>query len=334
MAPIASRSRFPLPALEIVGLTICLAACSGGNSEGQISLAAAPAPSASAVQPVPKDSSEFGHGHFMGEITVAGRSYASEALLTVDGEVRIYVGGAADAWLRSGAGPSEEWFHPQESVLFVGTIGSVDGTSASGIGSVIGQICDSDSARFCDEPAPAEVFFEVSYGFQRKDLAGELVVASENGEERWPLDLSSHSIYYASSTGLPGEYPGVFEERLAPFAQAEAMPLEIGPDGQLSFTSEVSGCTGDGMLLPHLDGRYDVYDVHLRITDCNAQFAYLDSEFDGLATETQSGIWDYDTWLVLFLSAPEGPPPRPAVTMRAYLVDPADGDPVYWGWDY
>lgn len=134
------------------------------------------------------------------------------------------------------------------------------------------------------------------------------------------INLWRHSTYYGRGAANPGQYQGVFEERLAPFAQAEHMTLHFDVDGRMHFASVASGCAADGMLLPHLDGRYDVYDVHLRITNCNNQFAYLNTEFDGLATETQGGAWDYDIWLVIFLSAPAGPPPRPAVTMRAYLL--------------
>jgi len=191
---------------------------------------------------------------------------------------------------------------------------------------VIGQLCDSTAARFCDEPARAEVFLEVTIDGLQTLLAGELVVMAAAADERWSIRMGSESVYYAYPASRPGEYPGVFIERLAPFAQAEDMLLEIEPDGRMSFTSIASGCTGYGTLLPHLDGRYDVHDVHLRITDCTAQFAYLNSEFDGLATETASSPWDYDTWLVIFLAAPDGPPPRPALTMRAYLEDPIDRD--------
>jgi hypothetical protein len=258
--------------------------------------------------------SEGGHGHFIGEVTIADEKYYSEALLTVDGAVRIYVGGLADEVLHTGAPPPEEVFHPQESTLFVGTIDDIAQSSASGSGAVIGQICDGASARFCDEPARAQVLLASSSREHLRFLTGDLTVTTATEVEHWTVELTSHSAYYASGAGRLG---GVFKERLAPFAQAEEMHIEIEPDGRVRFASAASGCTGDGTVLPHLGGEYDVHDVHLQITGCDAQFEYLNSEFEGLATETQGGYWDYDTWLVVFLSAPDGPPPRPAVTMRA-----------------
>jgi len=334
MAPAAFRRACAQLTLVPGVLSICLAACGGGDPGNQ---ARGSAPAEPATTAPPAALSEPGHGHFLGEITVGDEKYYSEALLTIDGEVRIYVGSPVDSSLYSGATPSEASLHPQESMLFIGTIDEIGTTPILGTGAVIGQICDGASMRFCDEPAPAKVSLEasleISSGYRQKRLAGALAVMTPDGEERWSIDLWSHSSYYELGTGVPGNYRGIFQERLAPFAQSEEMPLVIEPDGQIRFASTASGCAGEGTLLPHLDGRYDVYDVHLRITDCNAQFAYLNSEFEGLATETQGGAWDYDVWLVIFLSAPEGPPPRPAFNMRAYLVDPAYGDMVPGDWD-
>jgi hypothetical protein len=318
MAPPALKSPLPAFAVELGVLIICASACGGGSSGGQFPVADSPVAAAA-----PRFA-EDGHGHFLGEITAAGSTYYAEALITVDGEMRVYIGGPANAlaeW-RSGAGPPEDFFHPRESMLFVGAIDSVDRASASGTGTVIGQICDGASARFCGEPATADVSLNIALDDSRRILTGDLGVMAGSGEERWTIDLGNHSIHYSNGPGtaLPGG--GVFEERLAPFAQGEQMLLDMAPGGLLSFSSVVSGCTGDGTLLPHLDGQYDVYDVRLRIRSCNAQFAYLNSEFEGLATSAQSGSWDYDYWLVFFLAAPNGAPPRPAVTLRAYPTDP------------
>lgn len=168
---------------------------------------------------------------------------------------------------------------------------------------------------FCDEPASAQVFLDSSSREHLGFLTGDMTVTTASEEERWTVELTSYSIYYQSGAGYLGDYAGVLKEHLAPFAQAEEMTLEFGPGGLMKFVSVVTGCAGEGTLLPHLDGQYDVHDVYLQITGCNAQFGYLNSEFEGLATKTQGGYWDYDTWLVIFLAAPEGPPPRPALAM-------------------
>jgi hypothetical protein len=321
MASITSSPRFPILTLIYGVLMISLSGCGGGSTERQALVASRPAATVLPAEPAESSFSQDGHGHFIGEVTISDEKHYAEALLTVDGAVRVYVGGPADAAMSSGAFPQEGWFHPQESILFVGTIDDTDDASGFGAGVVIGQICDGDSERFCDEPAHAEMRLTSSSGA----LTGELVIVTGSGEERWAVELTRWSVYYASGTGNLGEYRAVFKERLAPFAQAEEMILQFEPDGRLTFASAVSGCMGEGTVAPHLDGRYDVYDVYLQITGCNAQFDYLNSDFEGLATETQSGYWDYDAWLVIFLAAPDGAPPRPAVTMRSHLEDSPDG---------
>lgn len=328
MAPVVHDGcRFPFMTLLPGVLIIGLAACGGGDSGTKTSVASAAVPRASIEVPAPLSDG----GHFLGEITIAGRRHNSEALLTVDGAVRIYVGGPSDTEFSSGAFPEELWLHPQESTLFVGALDDVAEASAYGSGVLLGQICDGVAARFCDEPARAEVRLTSTAG----GMTGELVITGAGGDERWAVDLIRWSVYYASPAFNVGQYGGAFQERLAPFAQAEEMILEIEPDGRLTFVSASSGCAGNGTVTPHLDGRYDVYDVHLEITGCNAQFQYLNSTFDGLATETQSGYWDYDTWLVIFLAAPDGAPPRPALTMRSHLEAILDdeSDPGGGEWD-
>lgn len=63
----------------------------------------------------------------------------------------------------------------------------------------------------------------------------------------------------------------------------------------------------------------------LIIENCNAAFDVLNTRFTGLATRTQNGRWDYDNWLVIFVSAPEGTGSPIALTMYAEALS---------GWDY
>jgi hypothetical protein len=326
MARSARSSGFPKwVSLELGVLMIVGSACGGGG--GGVGNSPPPTggtgPPVGAVTPLFE---EDGHGHFFGQITVAGTIYYAEALITVDHQVKVYVGGPANAladW-QSGAGTPEDFFHPVESMLFVGTIDTISRASASGSGAVIGQICDSSAARFCDKPATAAVSLRVNSASSQATLTGHLAVAIGGGaEESWAIELQHDDVYYTVAADLPET--GLFEERLAPFAQAEEMLLELEPGGLVSFSSANSGCAGTGTLQPHHDGQYNVYDVQLRITGCNTRFAYLNSEFEGLATPVKSGgFWDYgdDYSLTLFLAAPDGPPPRPAVTLRAYLTGP------------
>ena len=59
-----------------------------------------------------------------------------------------------------------------------------------------------------------------------------------------------------------------------------------------------------------------MFDVELLIENCNATYDFLNAQFSGLATETQDSYWDYDDWLVMFVSTPDGESPA-AITMYA-----------------
>jgi hypothetical protein len=100
---------------------------------------------------------------------------------------------------------------------------------------------------------------------------------------------------------------GILSERYAAFARNEPVVIDID-GGRLFFQSPSSGCTGNGELTPHDDGRYFVFDVALTVENCSATYADLNGRFEGLATTTQGGYWDYDNWLVMLLSTPGASP--------------------------
>ena len=111
---------------------------------------------------------------------------------------------------------------------------------------------------------------------------------------------------YYNGSGMYRGPVGLFREELAQFAQAGDVIATIDSAGRLFFQSPDSGCTGNGTLAPHADGRFYVFDVNLLIESCDTRYAFLNGEFEGLATESQGGYWDYDNWLIMFLSTPDG----------------------------
>ena len=133
--------------------------------------------------------------------------YYGDALLTVDGLVRLYVG---DPYDDDGVvqGPVTHG-----SAQFVGKLA---GTSdqAAGSGVIIGQGCKVPNAgRFCSGTAPGQMSVTVASG----NIQGEIVVTTNGGQETWSLQLGSWDNYYdlpATRDGLTGQY----KEEVAYFA--------------------------------------------------------------------------------------------------------------------
>jgi hypothetical protein len=259
------------------------------------------------------ESEIVGHGHFRGTITIGGQSYHAEALLTVDDSARIYIGAPLDGPL-SGAGLSNDLLNPEESAQFVGNL-ELDGDRGFGNGVVIGQQCAaSDPGSFCDAPALAEIrITEATSG----RLTGWLRVSTNEGEDIWILDVGAWSLYYEESASVADPPRGVRNVQLAHFAQSGDVILTIDPVGRFFFQGPNSGCTGNGTLVPHLDGEFYVFDVALVIENCGASYSFLNKEFTGLAIATQDNAWGYDFRLLMFLSTPDGAGAPAAVTMFA-----------------
>jgi hypothetical protein len=255
------------------------------------------------------------HGHFRGEAAIGEEAYRyhAEALITVDGEVRLHLAGQVPLdGLIGGAGLSEEMLDPAESMLLIGSVG-MKADWGLGQGVVTGQRCAAPHPqRFCAEPARAEIRITG----ERQALAGEIRIITKDGEEVWRLRIGDWSIYY-TSMARRARRDGTYLELLAPFAQSRDTIITIDSRGRLFFQSPASGCTGNGASAPHLDGSFYVFDVDLIIENCNASYAYLNGPLEGLATATQSGYWDYDESLLMFLSTPDEAGPRAAVTMLA-----------------
>jgi hypothetical protein len=110
------------------------------------------------------------------------------------------------------------------------------------------------------------------------------------------LELTPWNNYYVIPARLE-LLAGQYMEELAEFAFDGDVTISVDPAGQLFFQSARSGCIGNGALAPHLDGKFNVFDVTLTIESCNAAYAYLNGAYEGLATTTPSTYWDYDSLL-------------------------------------
>jgi hypothetical protein len=202
---------------------------------------------------------------------------------------------------------------------------ALNGAEGSGTGRVTGEACAApDTGRFCGDSVAAEISMSGLANRTETKLTGEIRTATTGGEETWELDLSVWSAYYHLRATL-GQLGSPFTEELAQFAEGDEVVISFDGAGRLFFQGPATGCTGNGVLTPHLDGEFYVFDVELLIENCNASYGFLNTRFTGLATETQNGYWDYDTWLVMFVSTPEGAELPVALTMYAGQMP---------GWDY
>jgi hypothetical protein len=252
-------------------------------------------------------------GRYIGTVTIGDQQLFGDALITVDGAVRLYVGGS---YIDSGV---LQTMRPAAgSALFVGHLETATAAGGSATGLVIGQGCtDPQVVRFCSEAANGEMTFTINpvRGWAVDVvLKGALHVATSAGEETWVLDqLGRWSNYYLASAS-PINMAGQYREELAEFATNDDTVINIG-GSQLQFQSAHSGCTGNGTIVPHLDGAFDVWDVVLDIGNCSATYARFNGRFEGLASSTPGDVWDYDTLLRMWLSKPKGTEPQVALTM-------------------
>ena len=264
----------------LFGLAIALAlgACSGVERGETL-----PAPSPPVA--MPPDT----HGRFVGTVKIGADEYFADLLVTVDGALRLYIGAQG-----GGSGVLES-SPPDSSAQLVGTV-AVLGSGGVGSGQVVGQGCaQSPSARFCVETPSAEI----SITFYSDYVEGEIDVTSSAGSETWLIGAGAWNWYSypAEVTQLAGQYTEV----LAEFAADDTVVVNVDRAGRLFFQSALSGCTGNGRLAAHLDGRFDVYDAVLVIENCIAPYGHLNGEYDGFSVTTPSNYWHYDfllrTWL-------------------------------------
>lgn len=230
-------------------------------------------------------------GHYVGGVGIADATYFGDAVVTQDGAIRLYIGGAYDN------GGELQTVRPESSEQFVGTIQMHDG-QWSGSGIIIGQECAINPAnRFCGQAAPAEFSANVisESGCATARLQGNIQLVTSGGTETWSLDL-----------GLWGDdgplVSGQYNEVLAEFAGSNDVIVNLTGGGGLSVQSSGSSCVGNGTWAPHSAGPADIYDVTLLIESCGGALAYLNGNYDGLALATPSSCWDYDSLLRVWLS--------------------------------
>jgi hypothetical protein len=230
------------------------------------------------------------HGYFVGAISLGASGYYGEALLTVDGLVRIYIGGPWDPIAAS------------RGRQFIGRLEFLAG-EAHGTGFLLEQECSS--AAPC-EPEPAEITIATA---TRSELSG--AIATANGNEVWSFDMSWPTFTYLEPATLELA-AGQYSEQLATFALGAVM--NVYGDGRFFFQSPSSGCIGNGVLTPHLDGTSNVYDATLLVENCTDEGS--NGELEGLATRTIGGGWDdWGDWLILWLSTPQGAQAPQALVM-------------------
>lgn len=281
-------------------LVLAAAGCDGGGYERSSS---SPAPPSGG--PPPSPAGDASHGRFVGTVTIGDTDYLGDAVVTVDGAVRLYVG---DPYSASGALPLTP---PVTSAQFVGNV-AADTARTTGTGIIIGQSCaDAQVNRFCSETASGGISIE----FESGNLRGEIHVVSSAVDETWVLNLGLWENYYYAFRASPGDMAGQYQEDLAEFALDGDTIVNVDAAGQLTFQSAQSGCTGNGTLIPHEDGAFFVFDATLTIGNCTGDYAYLNGPFEGLATSTPSDYWNYDSLLLIWLSSPSGAPSRVALTM-------------------
>lgn len=276
-------------ALAGAGMSL-LAACGGSVEYDDDQRAPTPGPGSGTVIPDAPRLSDW-HGRFVGTATIGGEQRFADAILTVDGAIRLYVGGP----MNSNGGM--QFSKPSEGAQFIGSFTERLSGSARAAGTVIGEYCSSSASSLCSELPQAELQLAPT----ASTIAGELRFNTAAGPETWSVELTPWANEYvidATAAGLTGQY----QETIADFALANDTLMNIDAVGRLFFQSATSGCTGNGILQPHLDGAYNVYDVALTIENCKAPRSALNGEFTGLASTNSSSYWDYDQLLRMWLS--------------------------------
>jgi hypothetical protein len=311
--------RAALPAHLLLGLLVACTFAGCNGDDGASPTSAPPNPTASVPTSSQPASSEGWHGRFIGKVTIGEVDYYGDAILTTDGEMRLYV---ADAYVGDG---SLQRTKPRSSAQLVGKVDLGSGGPV-GAGVVVGEHCTTTgTSRFCRYAASAEISLAgISGKGWDKELAGEIRVTTNGAEETWRLELSAWVNYYDLSAAMSW-VAGLWDEQLAEFARDGDTVVRIDSLGQMFFQRAHSGCTGNGTLTPHLDGKFGVYDVSLTIEGCNTDHSSLNGDFEGLASTTASSVWNYDDVLRIWLSTREETQ-RVAITMLAYSS--------YGYWDY
>lgn len=291
--------------------TVFLCALAGCGGSGSTSGPTSPGSTSPGSVPGSALSAGSWQGRYVGTVSIAGVTYFGDALLTTDGMMRMYIGGA---YANTGA---IQRTVPDSSAQLVGTLNPQQ-NPAGGAARIFGQACSSSApSRFCKENGSATV--TISLGSDHK-IQGDIHVTTSAGIETWALQLSRWDNYF-TQPAFQAWLTGHYQEQLAELARDGDTIMSIDANGMLFFQSAHSGCTGNGQLLPHLDGAVNVYDVTLVIESRTAPYDYLNGSFEGLASTSPGSYWDYDLFLRMWLSQRNpgaGSAPQPALTLAGW----------------
>jgi hypothetical protein len=261
-------------------MALLAAGCTGDGISSQVTPEAPP----DEEPPAPvSDDIEARHGYFTGSTTIDGESHYSEMLLTADGQVRYYILSEA-----SDLG----------STQFAGVVDWGDET-ATGSGGLFGDSCTGEGSRpYCQ--ATGDALIQIDYATRRL-LTGSLTV--QGIEESWPFEMGWPAETYLQPASLD-LISGSYEEKHAAFATDGDVIVSVDGSGSLFFQSPSKGCIGNGVLTPHADSRFNVYDVVLSISQCTSGYESLNrTTYQGLGTVTE---YYADYWLVLWVSVDTG----------------------------
>jgi len=220
-------------------------------------------------------------GRYVGTVTIDGKTYYGDALVTVEGAVRLYVGApyADDGTVQK--------IRPDVYAEF---IKYADGSTDNG-GVLVWQGCCGDISANLDMTVSSA-----------GDLSGELEILNVDGTRpTWTLDLRSWDNYYtipASMKRLAGQYA----EELAPFAPDGDAIVNIDETGKMFFQSAASGCIGNGTVQPHHFSGINVFNVVLDIEGCRDAHSKWNGTHDGLATTSPSDYWSQDILLRIWFT--------------------------------
>ena len=221
---------------------------------------------------------DFAHGYFLGDVATSKGSFGLDALFTVDGDIRMQATGE-NPWQFAGQ------LHRGDAQLV-------------GSGYVIGQGCLPVALQPCPSTTGALIRLTAADPWR---LAGAIHVA----DDTWHFDLSSPNSGAHYSYRTPADLESVeghYEMLLVGLAATERVIMSVDRAGRVFFESAVSGCTGNGILEPYKDSRYNAFQASLVIGNCGREHARLNASFSGLATTNVQTPWDYGDALLMWLA--------------------------------
>jgi len=258
-------------------------------------------------------SSAVAPGRIVGSVVIDDVRYGISGVISHQGEFRLNIEGVSVGSADSKPGLGQ----------LVGMI-TLSGQEAVGRGVLIGEGCGLPSrSRFCGVATPVTIPMTRTGRGINRGASGDIHATVGDTEETWPVEIGP-------LTGRPGFDPsflgeggggGLWTIYQAEFAQNEAVVLSIDGDRRLYFQSAQTGCTGNGLIGPHADNAWNLYDISLSINGCSDPFNHLNAEFEGLATQESLTPWDYDfSVLSMWLSTDANASPPAAITLWAQYV--------------